>query len=98
MSGVRKNFGKQLNLSSGFLDLIMKSWLEGTAKQYALHLRRWFSFCSENGIQPLNVYVTSGAEILTQYFRKSGCEYSSVNTTCSNLSSILPVVNGFTFV
>ena len=87
MSGVRKSFGKQFNLSSGVLDLIMKSWSEGTKKQYAPHLRRWFSFCSENGLQPLNADVSSGAEFLTQYFRKSSCEYSSVNTARSALSS-----------
>ena len=75
----------------------MKSWSECTAKQYAPHLRGWFSFCSENGLQPLNADVTSGAEILTQYFRKSSCEYSSGNTARSALSSILTEVNGFKF-
>ena len=61
------------------------------------HLRRWFSFCSENGLQPRNADISSGAEFLTQYSRKSSCKYSSVNTACSALSSILPVVNGFSF-
>ena len=88
---------KQFNLSSGVLDLIMKSWLEGTIKQYAPHLRWWFRFCSENGLQPLNADVTRAAGFLTQYFRKSTCEYSSVNTARSALSSILQVVNGFKF-
>ena len=97
MSGVRKSFGKQFNLSSGVLDLIMKSWSEGTAKQYAPHLRRWFSFCSENWLQPLNADVTRGAEFLAQYFRKSSCEYPSVSTARSTFSSILSAVNGFTF-
>ena len=97
MSGVRKSFGKQFNLSSGVLDLIMKSWSEGMTKQYAPHLRRWFSLCIENGLQPLNAVVTSGAQFLTQCFRKTSCEYSSVNTARSALSSILPAVNGFTF-
>ena len=36
--------------------------------------RGWFSFCSENGLQPLNEGVTSGAEFLTQYFRRPSCE------------------------
>ena len=92
MSGVRKSFGKQFNLPSGILELIMKSWSEGAAKQYAPHLGRWFSFCSEYGLQRLNADVTRGVEILTQNFRKSSCEYSSVNTARSTLSSILPVV------
>ena len=38
MSGVRKSFGKQFNVSSGFLDLIIKSWSERTAEQCAPHL------------------------------------------------------------
>ena len=98
MPGVRKSFGKQFNLSTGVLELILKSWPEGTTKQYAPHLRRWFSFCSENELQPLNADVSNGAEFLTQYFRKSSCDYSSVNTVRSALSSILPAVNGFMFV
>ena len=65
MSGVKKSFGKQFNLSSVVLDLIMKSWSEGTAKKYAPHLWGWFSFCSENGLQPLNADVSSGAKFLT---------------------------------
>ena len=67
------------------------------AKQYAPHLTRWLSFCSENGLQPLNADVTSGAKFLTQYFRTSSCEYYSVNTTRLALPSILPAVNGFKF-
>ena len=97
MSGVRKSFDKQLNLFSGVLDLNMKSWSEGLTKQYASHLRRWFSFCSENGLQPLNADVTSDAKFLTQYSRKPSCEYSSVNKACSALSSILSAVNRFMF-
>ena len=94
-----KAFGKQFNLSSGVLDLIMKSWSEGTAKQYAPYLRRWFSFCSENGLMgQLNADVASGAKFLTRYFRKFSCKYSSVNTTRPALSSILTAtVNRCTF-
>ena len=65
MSCIRESFGTQFNLSSGVLDLNMKSLSEGTTKQYALHVRRWFSwfrFSSENGLQPFNLDVTSGAE------------------------------------
>ena len=73
----------------------MKFWSQGTAKQHAPHLWRWFSY--ENGLQPLNADVTNGAELLTRYFRKSSCVYSSINTACSALSSVLPAVTGFTF-
>ena len=93
MSCVVKSLGKQINLSNGVLDLIMKSWSEGTTKQYAPHLKRRFSFCSENWVDILDVDVTSGAKYLTQYFRKSCYEYSSVNTARSVLSSILPAVS-----
>ena len=75
----------------------MKSWSEGTAKQYTPYLRRWFSFCYEYGLKPFNADVTSGAEFLTQYFRKSSCEYSSINTARSALSSIFLAVNEFMF-
>ena len=44
----------------------MKSWSEGMAKQHALHLKRWFSFCAEIGLEPLNADVKSGAEFMTQ--------------------------------
>ena len=97
MSGVRESLDKKFNLSSVVLDLIIKSWSEGTAKQYAPYLRRWFSFYSENGLQPINADAPGGTKFWTQYFRKSICKYCSVNTDCSVLSSILPVVNGFTF-
>ena len=51
MSGVRKKLGKEFDLSRGVLDLLVKSWSEITAKQYAPHLW-WFNFCSENGLDP----------------------------------------------
>lgn len=50
-----------------------------------------------HGLGPLNVDVTCGAEVLTIYFTKSNCEYSSARTARSALSYILPAVNGFTF-
>ena len=93
----RKPLASSSTYPVGFLDLVMKSWSEGRAKQYEPHLRRWFSFRSENWLQPFNADVTRSVEFFTQYFRKSSCEYSSVNTACSALSSILPEVDGFTF-
>ena len=61
---------QQFNLYNGVIDLIIKSWSDGRAKQYAPHLRRQFSFYSENEVDKLNAYISSGAEFLTQYFRK----------------------------
>ena len=75
----------------GFLDLVMKSWSEGTTKQYEPNLRRWFSFRSENWLRTFNADVTSGAEFLTQYFKVQH------NTVRSAFSSIVPQVNGSTF-
>ena len=96
MPGVRESFSRHFNLPSGILDLIMKFWSEDTAKQYASHLRRLLSFCSD-GVEPLNAGVISGAEFVTQYFRKASCDNSSVNTAYSVLSFVLSAVNGFTF-
>ena len=71
--------------------------MESTAKQYAPHLRRGFNFCSKNTLQPLNADNTGGTEFLTPYFRKSNCEHTSVNTACSDLSSIHSAFNRFAF-
>ena len=48
-------------------------------------------------VEPLNAGVISGAEFVTQYFRKASCDNSSVNTAYSVLSFVLSAVNGFTF-
>ena len=58
MFDVRERFGKQFNCFSKVPGLIIKSWSEGTAKQYAPHLKMWFSFHSENGLDPFNAEVT----------------------------------------
>ena len=75
----------------------MKSWSNGTSKQYSSQLNRWFKFCSENGIDPCNATISNGAQFLTDYFIKSNCDYSSVNTARSALSAIFPLTEGCTF-
>ena len=62
MVGVTKSLGKQFNFSIGVLVLIMGSLIEGTTKQQAPHLRKWFSFYPEVGLDLLNAEATSGAE------------------------------------
>ena len=44
----------------------MKFWSEGMAKQHALHLKTWFRFCAETGLEPLSADLQSGAEFMTQ--------------------------------
>lgn len=97
MPCVRQSFAKQFNLSEGALDVLMSSWSEGTSKQYTPHLRRWFSFCSENELDPFAFNVKNGAEFLTIYFELSKCNYSSMNTARSALSSFIPANNGIRF-
>ena len=87
MSSVKKNFVKQLNLSSGVLDLIMKPWSEVMAKRYAPHLRM-LGFCSENGLQPIDADVTNGGEFLIQYFRKSSWIFFSHYSSFGLLSNV----------
>ena len=62
MVDVTESLGKQFNLSSGVLVLIIGSLIEATTKQHAPHLRRWFSFYREIGLDLLNAETTSGAE------------------------------------
>ena len=66
MVDVTKSLGKQFNLSSGVLVLIIGSLIEATTKQHAPHLRRWFSFYREIGLDLLNAETTSGAEFQNQ--------------------------------
>ena len=96
MSGVRKSL-ERYKLSSDTLNLMMKSWSTGTSKQYSSHLNRWFKFCSENSIDPCNATISNGAQFLSDYFIKSNCDYSSVNTARSALSAIFSMTEGCTF-
>ena len=76
---------------------MMKSWNVGTSKQYSSHLNRWIEYCFSRKIDPFNASVSDGAEFLSHYFLNSHCDYSSMNTARSALSSILPVTDGKTF-
>ena len=54
MSGVRKSFGIQFNLSSGASRPGYEILVKRYAKRVLKHLRSWFSFRSENGLRPLD--------------------------------------------
>ena len=75
----------------------MNSWTDGTSKKYSHHLKRWFRFCPDKSLDPLNANVSEGAEFLTKYYNTSKCEYSSLYTARSPLSSVLSSSNGNTF-
>ena len=54
MSGVRKSFGIQFNLSSGASRPGYEILVKRYGKRALKHLRSWFSFRSENGLRPLD--------------------------------------------
>ena len=97
MFGIRKVFETQ-GLSERAIQLIMSSWSEGTKKQYAPHLFRWFEFCKNQKISnPFNASVNNGIEFLSDYFYNDNAGYSLMNTARSALSAVIPPFAGMTF-
>ena len=82
----------------GYNDLTLSWWRPLSYRNQSINLQSksvdWFLY--DNGFrhERVNADVTTGAEFLTQYFRKSSCEYFLANIACSALPSILPAVNG----
>ena len=68
----------------------MKSWNCGTSKQYLGHILSCFDFSSNWNVNPFNGSIYDDVEILIQYFLRSECDYSVINTARSSLSSIFP--------
>ena len=44
-------------------------------------------FCSSRNVNPFNDSINNGVDFLTQYFLRSECEFSVMNTARSALSS-----------
>ena len=53
----------------------MNSWTYGTSKQYSPHLKRWFQFCTDKNLDPLNTNASERAEFLTKYFNTLKCKF-----------------------
>ena len=78
------------SISGHAAETIISSWRPSARKQYLSATGEWLHFCTKRKIDPLQVAVSEGINFLQDEFA-SGASYSSLNTTCSALSFILPV-------
>ena len=69
-------------------EIILKSWREGTQKQYKVYLQKWISFCGRQHTDPLQPAVTTVIDFLTERF-ESGLGYSVMNTARCALSTFI---------
>ncbi|XP_038062756.1 uncharacterized protein LOC119733242 [Patiria miniata] len=83
-------------ISNRTSEIIVASWRSKTQKQYASYLRRWDSFCSQHGINPIKPTIGNALQFLTDLF-DGGLSYSSVNSARSAISSIILPIDGVTF-
>ena len=86
-------FAESKSLSRYALEILSASWRVETGKRYNSHVERFVKFCRERYTDPIQATTEMGIEFSTEYF-KTGEGYSSVNSACSALSSIIkPVCN-----
>lgn len=67
--------------------IILKSWRNGTQKQYNSYLKRWIQFCGERKISTTEVTVNNVLKFLTSLY-ETGLKYSAINTARCALSSL----------
>ena len=91
LSCVRERF-----LTSGIsecsADIMMASWREGTKVQYDTYIRKWVDYCKQVKCDFVRPPVSVAFNFLTSLF-DAGLSYSSINTACSALSSVLLIEN-----
>ena len=66
----------------------MHPWRDSSRKQYDVHIRKWILFCSARKIDLIYTNITDALEFLATMFDQK-LSYSSINSTCSTLSTIL---------
>ncbi len=62
-----------------------------THRQYAYQLRRWFSWCETNGLDPLVGLQRAHLELYIRHLHDSGLRDSSINTMLHAVRGVLPV-------
>ena len=92
LSSVRKKYEEQ-GFSRGATDIIMQSWRGGTQKQYGTVFNKWNTFCNRQQISSNTATVTDVVNFLTEQY-ELGMSFSSLGTSRSALSILLPKVDG----
>ena len=74
------------NISTRAQEIMLKSWREGTQKQYRVYLQKWISFCRGRHTDPVQPTVAAAVDFLTELL-DSGLGYSGLNTARCALST-----------
>lgn len=75
-------------LSATTTNVVLQTWRPGTQKQYQSHLKRWEKYCSKQQIHPLSASVTDALNFLGELYEQN-LSYSSIDTACSALSTVI---------
>ena len=70
--------------------MFMGSWRKGTKKQYATYVKKWMAFCREWQINCYSPPLRDALQFLLGLFNQ-GLSYSTLNTACSALSTIVTI-------
>jgi hypothetical protein len=78
------------NVPDPAADIIMRSWRQGTKKQYGVYLRKWQTFCGINNVDMTTTRVTDVLGFLASLV-ESGLGYSAINTARGALTALLTI-------
>ncbi|CAL8071331.1 unnamed protein product [Orchesella dallaii] len=79
--------------SEASIELLFKSLVSNTWRQYSLHLRKWIIFMTRQQGSPLVASTQDISSFLTELF-ESGASYTTINSARAALSLVLPDLNG----
>ena len=95
LQSIRRSLETQ-GISKRASDIILKSWRQGTRKQYASYIKRWITYCHTKQVNCVDPSISQALDFLVELYDQ-GIGYSAMNTARSALSCILTPVDGITF-
>ena len=95
MSCVRGSFS-HYHFPEEVTDILMASWRKGSKKQYATYVKKWMAFCRERYVNCYSPPLRDALQFLLGLFNQ-GLSYSTLNTACSALSTIVTIDGGGSF-
>ena len=84
-----------LQLLEEATSLMLKSWRAKTNKSYDSLFGKWYSWCSERGVDPISGPITNVVNFLA-YLHSKGYQYHSLNSYRSAISSVHEKIDGHT--
>ena len=86
---------QQRSVSDKATAIILKSWSDGTQKQYRPYIKQWIDFCSKWKADPYNPPLTAVLDFLVSLHDK-GLTYTTINTARSAISAVAVPTNNMT--